>query len=171
MNLNELNETGHSLWVFVVTTFVIFGVLALIWGFSYQLNKYKSLPEAAYYEARSGRVASDESEIEPRDIVTWQVRLYQFLRLLRHGHVVWAWKSGIVFSLLTSGRKGFMKSCSEHGYRNQNGEGLLSTETETYMRHHLLIGQWDSVHEPCAYIIVHLELRRGFKCSKLETAS
>lgn len=164
MNINELNETGQPLWVFIATTFSIFTVSTLTWGFSYQLHKYHTLPESKRYEQRPERPTVQESS--PGGVVLWQVRLYQFLRLIWHGHAIWAWKSGIAFSLLTGGKKGFIMSCSDED-RHPNA----SAEAQDYMDHHIWHPSPHEVHEPCAYIIFHLDLKMGFECAKLETTN
>ncbi|KAI1090967.1 hypothetical protein F5B19DRAFT_296271 [Rostrohypoxylon terebratum] len=83
MNINELNDSGQSLWVFIVSTVVILAVTMMIWGFMYQFQKYNSLP-------RLGR-----REWEP-----WHTKLSCLLQLIFRGHIIWAWKSGFFFPSL-----------------------------------------------------------------------
>ncbi|KAI0417883.1 hypothetical protein F5X98DRAFT_386722 [Xylaria grammica] len=136
MNIRELNENGQPIWVFLVTTIIIVAVTMVSWGFMYQTQKYHSLPK-------------DDSRREKK--TPW-TRLGRLLQLISHGHIIWAWKSGILFSLLTDGRVVFVRSCLGHGYDSRPGMD----------RHH-------HPHRPCAYIKNHLGFDGGsFKCSKLE---
>ncbi|GAW14488.1 hypothetical protein ANO14919_038910 [Xylariales sp. No.14919] len=136
MNIRELNENGQPIWVFLVTTIIIVAVTMVSWGFMYQTQKYHSLPK-------------DDSRREKK--TPW-TRLCRLLQLISHGHIIWAWKSGILFSLLTDGRVVFVRSCLGHGYDSR----------PRMNRHH-------HPHQPCAYIKNHLGFNGvGFKCSKLE---
>ena len=162
MNIAELNETGQPLWVFLATTVAIFALSSLTWGFFYQLHKYNSLPN--YIDKRTDRFSS----LPPENWVSSRVRLHQFLRLIWHGHLLWIWKSGIALSLLTRGRKGFLKSCSEHDDKGLVNLGDMSEATQYLEKHELPRSCY--VHSPCAYIIIHLYLQCGFDSSKLEPA-
>ncbi|KAI0892570.1 hypothetical protein F4806DRAFT_235606 [Annulohypoxylon nitens] len=71
MNINELNESGQSIWVFIVSTVMIVGATMMIWGFMYQFQKYNSLP-------RSG-----DSELKP-----WHTRSSCLLQLVFQGHII-----------------------------------------------------------------------------------
>ncbi|KAI0845574.1 hypothetical protein F5Y00DRAFT_245880 [Daldinia vernicosa] len=135
MNINELNENGQSLWVFIATTVSIVAATMILWGFMYQLQKYNSLPRiSSRYEGKP-----------------WQTRLGRLLQLVFRGHIIWAWKSGILVSLLTDGRVAFLRSCTDC---NSNARLVVLPK-----RH--------NEHRPCDYIKDHLG-RRGFECSKLE---
>ncbi|KAI1084916.1 hypothetical protein F5B20DRAFT_523670 [Whalleya microplaca] len=136
MNIHELNENGQSLWVFIVTTASIVAVAMMIWGFMYQFQKYNSLPRN-----------NSRSEFK-----SWQTRLGHLLQLAFRGHIIWAWKSGILFSLLTDGRVAFLRSCTECD--------ALPSPMGTKWSH--------DAHWPCAYIKAHLRQGSGFEYSKLE---
>ncbi|KAI0394054.1 hypothetical protein F5Y17DRAFT_279241 [Xylariaceae sp. FL0594] len=104
MNIAELNQSGQSIWVFILTTVLVVSATMVIWGSMYQFQKWTSLP----------RKKSTWGERHPR-----KARFLSFCRLIYHGHILWAWKSGIVFSLWTNGRVGFLRSCFQH--RRQGG--------------------------------------------------
>ncbi|KAI1173638.1 hypothetical protein F4777DRAFT_557102 [Nemania sp. FL0916] len=97
MNIHELNASGQSLWVFIVTTVAIVAVTMIAWGFLYQVQKYESLLKAS-----NSRVSEHRH---------WRSRLLRLLFLVSRGHTIWAWKSGILFSLFTDGRVRFLRSC------------------------------------------------------------
>ncbi|KAI1278577.1 hypothetical protein F5Y07DRAFT_360410 [Xylaria sp. FL0933] len=137
MNIYELNDSGQSLWVFILTTASIVTATMTIWGIMYQFQKFNSLPKNLYNEG------------EP-----WTTRFKCLLQLVSHGHILWAWKSGILISLLTDGRVAFLRSCTEHVVDLGGGVGLQQ------LFHN---AQW-----PCDYIRGHLKEKEGFKCSKLE---
>ncbi|OTB07312.1 hypothetical protein M426DRAFT_248900 [Hypoxylon sp. CI-4A] len=128
MNIEQLNASGQSLWVFVVTTIVIFALTMTVWGFMYQLHKYNSLPKVL--RGGGGRYGS----------ISFKDGLTHLWLLIRHGHLIWTWKSGIAFSLLTGGRKGFLRSCVNHVERGAK---------ESNHSHH-------DLHDPCSYVKVHL---------------
>ncbi|KAI1357323.1 hypothetical protein F5Y08DRAFT_324541 [Xylaria arbuscula] len=141
MNIHELNENGQSLWVFLVTTVLIMAVTLIIWGTMYQWQKYNSLPRRSFRERKSGLT-----------------RFYCFLLLIFHGHSVWAWKSGILVSLLTDGRVAFLRSCTDHSY-------ITGAAPSSH-----------DAHDPCTYVKGHLqrevrdslESNIGFRNSDLE---
>lgn len=159
MNINELNQSGQPLWVFIVTTVVIFAMSSVIWIISYLHHLYSSLPESSYWEQQYSHL--DRFNTSTEDNVDWRIRLYLFLRLLQHGHIAWAWKSGIAISLYTSGRKGFIRSCTNH-------DDEISQKAQNYLDNHIRTYDPDDCHAPCAYIVQHLDLKYGFECSRLE---
>ena len=176
MNIAELNETGQPLWVFFATTISIFAFSTLTWGFSYQLHRYYSLatnekPHLGEERPKAPATNGSESSGTSGLPVAWKIRLHQFLRLIWHGHILWTWKSGIAFSLFTGGRKAFLRSCSKH-HDDDNGNTIdrstLSTEAQSYLKRHVYFVTYDSVHAPCAYVVIHLDLKCGFDSSKLE---
>lgn len=168
MNINELNDNGQPIWVFIATSISIFVATILIWSLMHQIHKYNSLPKRELVEERPEPV--EDAKKVAKTAVSRQVRLHLFLRLMYSGHVKWIWKSGILFSLITSGRIGFIRSCSEHG-KNSIPMLPLSTAARKYLEKHIDHPLGDNVHCPCSYIIVHLDLGVGFECSKLETVN
>lgn len=133
----------------------------------YQVHKYNSLQTDEYlFERRPG------NELLPimHEDVYWRVRLHQFLRLIYHGHFIWIWKSGITFSLWTSGRKPFIRSPSEESeFKFLSDPRYLPTKVREYLARH--IGgthQINYEHHPCTYIVIHLYTGKGFKSSRLE---
>ncbi|OTA98350.1 hypothetical protein M426DRAFT_28523 [Hypoxylon sp. CI-4A] len=144
MNIDELNQSGQSIWVFILTTALIVAATMTIWGFMYQLQKYSSLPKNSFlYECKP-----------------WQTRLLRFLQLILQGHVVWAWKSGIIVSLLVDGRVAFLRSCKEHLMQQPTVMDLTEMNQQRPPIHH--------THSPCGYIMDHLRRKSAFDCSKLE---
>ncbi|KAI1353267.1 hypothetical protein F5Y01DRAFT_64419 [Xylaria sp. FL0043] len=141
MNIHELNDSGQSVWVFILTTALIVAATITIWGIMYQFQKFHSLPK------------DDDKEGKH-----WPTRIYRLLQLVFRGHIIWAWKSGILISLLTDGRVAFIRSCTGHTLLRPDGDIDL---------HQLFHNdQW-----PCEYIRGHLrrfEGTKGFKCSELE---
>jgi len=163
MNLDELNGSGPRLWVFGVTTAIIFIVSTLLWAVLSQVHKYYRLSESAMFEA------SPQSSSVP---VHWHFRLKLFLRLILCGHLFWIWRSGIAFSLATSGRKGFLRSCTScarFSGVDLNGRERLSDEgAQRSVGRYLRLLETHNAHAPCAYIMRHLEEEVGFECKRLE---
>ncbi|KAI0855050.1 hypothetical protein F4860DRAFT_497536 [Xylaria cubensis] len=131
MNIHELNENGQSLWVFILTTVLIVATTMILWGFMYQFQKYNSQPKAGRKEGKH-----------------WWTRSAALCQLIFRGHIIWAWKSGILVSLLTDGRVAFLRSCT--GYQTEIGNNLHSP------------------NEPCCYVRDHIGKSDAFDCSKFE---
>lgn len=179
INIEELNATGPRIWVFIVTTCVVFAASAIVWGFSYQLHKLNALPRNRAQGPRLGDYCSHEYRVDrectspqgSRCDVRWKYRLRQFLRLIWQGHTIWAWKSGIAFSLLTSGRIGSIKSCSHHEkYTSWPGPEYGHGAPASLLRNVTRL-RYDDVHHPCCYIELHLWSHTGSECQKLERGS
>lgn len=139
MDIQELNSSGQSIWVFLATAGAILLSAFFIWGIFYQWLKYMHAPRSS------------------RERVFLSVRLKLFFWLVFHGHIIWVWRSGITFSLLTSGRIGFTPTC------NRGSGGCYARETISASS----LGQngrhkypTHSAHGPCAYIQAHREERR-----------
>lgn len=163
MNLNELNGSGPRLWVFALTTTLIFILATLLWAILSQTHKYYRLKESAIIES-----APPSSSVP----VAWQFRLRLFFRLILGGHVFWVWRSGIAFSLATSGRKSFLRSCTScarfSGTRPDGKEQLSDTAGQQSVERYMRRFQSHDAHAPCAYIMRHLEEGIGFECKNLE---
>ncbi|TRX91108.1 hypothetical protein FHL15_008090 [Xylaria flabelliformis] len=133
MNIHELNENGQSIWVFILTTVLIVAATMILWGFMYQFQKYNSQPRDGIKEGKH-----------------WRTRSAALCQLIFRGHIIWAWKSGILVSLLTDGRVAFLMSCAGHRVVR------------------LLSPLLHSPHEPCRYVRVHIGMSDAFDCDKFE---
>lgn len=167
MNLDELNRSGPRLWVFALTTAIIFILSTLLWAILSQVHKYYRLEESPGFEASPQRDSAASSAPVP-----WHFRLELFLRLLLRGHVFWVWRSGIAFSLATSGRKGFLRSCTScarFSGVDLNGRECLSDEdAQQSVDRYIRFFKTHDAHSPCAYIMRHFEEEIGFECKNLE---
>ncbi|KAI1813115.1 hypothetical protein GGS20DRAFT_586813 [Poronia punctata] len=151
MNIRELNEDGQPIWVFILTTVLVTAGTMMLWGFMYQFQKYTSLPKLP-------KLSFDE---ENPEYYTRRKRLSVLCQLVFRGHTIWAWRSGILLSLLTNGRVAFLRSCRSHD------APLLADRIKP---------EGHDAHHPCEYILSHFdasyadyEEKEGFLCSKLET--
>ena len=164
MNLDELNGSGPRLWVFGLTTTVILILSTLLWAVLSQLHKYYRLKEVLVAEA--------SPEMGGSLPVVWHFRLRLFLRLVLHGHLFWVWRSGVAFSLATSGRKAFLRSCTScasfSGKDLDGRERLSDPVAQKTVERYLRRLQTHEQHAPCAYIMRHLEEGDGFECKNLE---
>ena len=156
MNIQELNAEGQPIWVFLVTTAAILSTALWVWGILYQWNRYIHAPRASLvWDNHNFGPRDDEAEL---DISQWK-RFELLLWLLLHGHVVWCWRSGMIFSLLTSGKLAFIPTCQHDELKltcrcpkdiHLHESGWLSYERhETYTH---------SPHAPCTYIYAHRKL-------------
>lgn len=100
MNIQELNSTGQPVWVFAVAASSILLSALCIWATVYQWTKYIHAPACENYLRE-----------ESPEITVWDRGKAAFW-LLSHGHILWCWRSGILFSLFTKGRKGFAVTCT-----------------------------------------------------------
>ena len=106
MNIQELNDSGQPIWVFVLTAAGILLLALCTWGMFYQWTKYIHAPHLTDSEMSA---FAHEAEAQ---VYFWR-RVALALWLLSHGHLVWSWRSGIFFSLFTKGKRGFKTTCDE----------------------------------------------------------
>ena len=98
MNVQEINSTGHLMWVVIVTGIaLLFGALVL-WLLSNRVMKWYDDPKN--FHSREGQ--------------PWAERKRSLFWLFHHGYISWMMRSGIWFSLLTDGRFGFQVTHNEH---------------------------------------------------------
>lgn len=158
MNLQELNESGQPTWVFLATAGLILWIAFCIWGIFYQWMKYIHAPRwgAANWRLEQTKEAKD---CEEEANISLYVRLKFLLWLLCHGHIIWCWRSGIIFSLLTKGRLGFTPTCA-----GARGEYCAHTDTilgeslrylNLRPQDPLVSYSTHSAHAPCAYVFLH----------------
>lgn len=141
MNVQELNSTGQPIWVFLVTATAILMAAFWIWAIFYQVIKYIHAPKTTRF-------------IYP--IVAKRVRLRYLLWLICNGKIIWCWRSGIVYSLLTNGRLGFTVTCGGEG-KGQDCRCppfVNSGAVENTNRSGVLLST-HSAHAPCTYIYAH----------------
>ena len=141
MNVQEINHTGQSIWVFVVTAISIMVTAFIALGISYQWTRFAHAPR------------SENLERQP-----WNERFKALLWLSFHGHFIWTFKSGIWFALLTDGRHGFRLSC-----KGKDLMGRTSCHaTEAIELRGAGGGVWKSTHDPSApwsYVEAHRRAR------------
>lgn len=158
MNLQELNDEGQPTWVFLATAGAILWVAFCIWGIFYQWMKYIHAPRwgDSHWRLQETKEARD-SEQEAN--ISLFVRLRFLFWLLFHGHIIWCWRSGITFSLLTNGWLGFTPTCG-----SADDKYCLITETleassleylDIKAQRSLMSYSAHSPHAPCAYIYGH----------------
>lgn len=144
MNIQELNSTGQPIWIFLVTSVGILLMALTIWAIFYQWTKFLHAPQYVNRGFTKSEVDSVPSRL---------TRVKSFLWLISHGHVVWCWRSGILFALLTSGSKGFTVTCNRKNCFCPAGFKKPPTSTfafpVTFSTH--------DPHSPVAYIQAHSE--------------
>ena len=163
MNIQELNATGQPIWVFVVTAAITLGTAFSIWAIMYQRTKYIHAPTL--------RDSSHSSyKDKDSDISSWR-RFQALCWLIFHGHLVWCWRSGIFYSLLTHGRLGFTMTCQfdKTGTDCDCPEQIKSKEISAADLWKVLpIRSTHSPHAPMAYIYAHktYRSRSGFSFTR-----
>ena len=93
MNLQQLNRSGQSLWVFIVTGVIALLVTGVSWLCVEVITSYKGLP-------KKGR--TDDSR--RNNSFTFRVAL--FVWLVKNGHTAWMWHSGAWLCILSNSRLG-----------------------------------------------------------------
>jgi hypothetical protein len=156
MNIQELNSEGQPIWVFVMTASGILLAAFFGWVIFYQWNKYIHAPDLTDF----GRLA-DNFTFEAK-VHRWErVRLGLWLNF--HGHFVWFWRSGIIFSLFTKGKKGFVVTCDA-------AKKGCTCPPRVYLNDIMKPNEYDgtpgsssshSPHSPVAYIYAHAHMARG----------
>jgi hypothetical protein len=145
MNLQELNSTGQPIWGFLVTSASILSGALTIWGMFYQWSKFYQAPVIPYLLRFSGKA-------EMRCEGIWWTRFKSFLWLVSHGHVLWCWRSGILFALLTKGKKGFTLTCDGKECWSRKEISIPGAENT-----HPLSFSTHNQHAPVDYILAHSE--------------
>jgi CorA-like Mg2+ transporter protein len=143
MNIQELNSTGQPIWIFLATSVGILLVALTIWAIFYQWTKFLHAPRSDGFYIRP----------ELRQKISRLTGVKLFLRVISHGHVVWCWRSGILFALLTSGRKGFTVTCNRKKCFCP-AEFEMSRDSDY---HYPVTFSTHDRHNPVAYIQAHLE--------------
>lgn len=94
MNIQQLNQNGQNIWVFVTTA----AVALLVTGGSWACSKSAYKARAWYKErvaltsAMDGKVVKTEYDL--------LLRIAMLLWLVRTGHGVWTWKTGAWLAIL-----------------------------------------------------------------------
>ena len=144
MNIQELNSIGQPIWIFLVTSVAILLAALAIWAIFYQWTKFLHAPEVDPLHAEPGD--------EVHRAISPLTRVKSFLWLISHGHIVWCWRSGILFALLTNGRKGFTVTCDE-----QTCDCPAKVDVRVPPTRCLVDISTHSRHSPVAYIQAHSE--------------
>lgn len=93
MNLQQLNQSGQNLWVFIVTGVIALLVTGVSWLCVEIITSYKRLP-------RKG--STDES----RRNQNLTFRLAVLVWLVKEGHTSWMWHSGAWLCVLSNEKLG-----------------------------------------------------------------
>jgi hypothetical protein len=158
MNIQELNSTGQPIWGFVVTAVATLAAAFWTWATFYQCMKYIHAPRS--------NAKNKSWDNEEKLGISLQARLKLLYWLIAHGHVVWCWRSGIIFSLLTCGRLGFTMTC-QFDATETNCACPELTHPRDWKGMNGGFQEWISTHSPhapCAYIQAHQDhpSRTGF---------
>lgn len=100
MNIQQLNESGKSLWVFLVTAFVTLAVTGCLWLLVELLNGYQNW-QRGRPELSQNTTTSSYNLGERVAMVVW---------LLRHHHISWAREVGAWWRIMVNDRERYIPS-------------------------------------------------------------
>lgn len=158
----ELNDQGQPIWIFILTSVLVLLLTVCVWAGFYQWTLFVNAPYDVQAAATDTNMLLAKMEKQDDkylgrnfgygpDRIRRRAGLRIIVLLLRHGHFLFLWRSGIAYSLLTSGRRGFRPSCvRESDCRAANVRERLPYYT----------GFCANPHAPFRYVMVHLEALR-----------
>ena len=91
MNLQQLNQSGQNLWVFIVTGVIALLVTGVSWICVEVITSYKGFPQSEDVSRRKFSLTN---------------RLAMLLWLFKEGHKSWMWHSGAWFCILSNDKLG-----------------------------------------------------------------
>lgn len=89
MDLQELNGSGRSLWIFIATVLAALAITGMTWMFLTELNRFRTWRRGLARPQETGDVRYAVS-----------VRLYMFGGLILQGNGSWMVRTGIAWRLL-----------------------------------------------------------------------
>ena len=93
MNLQQLNQSGQNLWIFVLTGVTALLVTGLSWLCVEAITNYKGWPKEG---------STDDS----RRNESLAFRLALLVWLVKNGHTTWMWRSGAWLCILSNDKLG-----------------------------------------------------------------
>lgn len=120
MNIQQLNESGQQVWVFVVTAFISLAVTGALWYSVDSINDIKRW--------RNSLPAMDDKRFKRTKQYSIGLRFAMLYYLCRRGHVLWMIQSRFWFFVLANKRP----SHDRHWVKSAPGEIV-----ENYLR-----GEW-----------------------------
>ena len=93
MNIQQLNQSGQNLWVFIVTGVIALLITAVSWFSVEVITSYKGWPR----EGSTDNSRRNESLAFRLALLVW---------LVKNGHTTWMWLSGAWLCILSNGKLG-----------------------------------------------------------------
>ena len=109
MNLQQLNQSGQNLWVFIMTGVIALLVTGVSWLCVEVITSYKGLPKKG---------STDDS----RRNQSFAFRVALLVWLVKNGNTTWMWRSGAWLCILSNDKLGKFRARARWGL---NGEFLL----------------------------------------------
>ena len=98
MNIQQLNGSGQQIWVFFTTAVAALLVTGGSWLCSNRLTTHKAI--LWYKERAAAKKALDEERKSQK--YSLLLRIAMLVWLVRNGHTLWMWKSGVGAAILTN---------------------------------------------------------------------
>lgn len=95
MNIQQLNQSGQSIWTFLITAFVILFLTGIWWMCVKVFNDYRSW---------SRKAKPSPFILRPRPNYTIMMRVWMLIWLIYHKHWTWARKTKAWREILANGR-------------------------------------------------------------------
>ena len=120
MNIQQLNQNGQNLWVFLITAITTLLITGGLWsGISY-INNSEGIEW--YKEREREREEASTAARDQQPLLRKRGRRHSFITrltlivwLVRNGHTLWMWKSGALSALLLDAQKFGLKKKSAGG--------------------------------------------------------
>ena len=93
MNLQQLNQSGQNIWVFIVTGVLALSITGMSWLCVEVITSYKGLPKKG---------STDDSRCSEG----LAFRLALLVWLVKKGHTTWMWRSGAWLCILSNDKLG-----------------------------------------------------------------
>ena len=105
MNIQQLNQSGQNIWVFIVTGVLALLITGMSWFCVEVITSYKGWP----------REGSTDDSHRDRGLV---FRLALLVWLVKNGHTTWMWLSGAWLCILSNDKLGKFSYLGPRGIKN-----------------------------------------------------
>ncbi len=99
MNVQQINQSGHSVWIVVITAVIAL----LVTGYSWSLIE-------GFYKVKAWRGRSKEAVSQGRSKYGLAIRVFMIFGLIKEGHSRWMWKTNAWWQIITNSDSDFSPS-------------------------------------------------------------
>ena len=125
MNIQQINGSGHNIWIFAVTSVVALLVTGLTWYSIEEINKVRVVLR---------KIDKDRLKGSPEYSLAFRVFMLWWLVL--NGYLSWSWKTRAWSQILSNSDSEFHPLGEEHGFYRTNKGRKLDTACD-YVAYHM----------------------------------